>query len=400
MGIIKKEINSPFTPGSPVPTELFEGREKQIKEIIRYIDCSISGKQENVFLTGERGIGKSSLASFIRYYISKRKDIIGIHTFLGQINTLEEMVHLIFDQLLKVSESKEWFEKISDFFGKHIRKVGLFGVSASFSPPDKDLRELVRNFPEALYNLISRIKDVKNGLFIALDDINGLAEKQEFANWYKSTVDEIATHYQKFPVFIMLIGLPDKRDRLSDLQPSLTRIFRLVEIDKLTNEEVKNFLIKAFDTVNVKVLPEALALMVKYSSGLPIIMHEVGDSVFWANEDDEIDRNDVLRGLIDAARRIGTKYLDPKVYRKIRSENYKSILRKMGQSTITRNFTRDEILKILTSEEKQVFDHFLNKLKELGVIESNLEKGRGSYKFVNDIYPVYIWMESQSKKLQ
>jgi len=310
------------------------------------------------------------------------------------------MVHLIFDQLLKVSESKEWFEKISDFFGKHIRKVGLFGVSASFSPPDKDLRELVRNFPEALYNLISRIKDVKNGLFIALDDINGLAEKQEFANWYKSTVDEIATHYQKFPVFIMLIGLPDKRDRLSDLQPSLTRIFRLVEIDKLTNEEVKNFLIKAFDTVNVKVLPEALALMVKYSSGLPIIMHEVGDSVFWANEDDEIDRNDVLRGLIDAARRIGTKYLDPKVYRKIRSENYKSILRKMGQSTITRNFTRDEILKILTSEEKQVFDHFLNKLKELGVIESNLEKGRGSYKFVNDIYPVYIWMESQSKKLQ
>jgi len=31
----------------------------------------------------------------------------------------------------------------------------------------------------------------------------------------------------------------------------------------------------------------------------------------------------------------------------------------------------------------------------LGIIESDVEKGRGAYKFVNRIYPVYIFMESK-----
>jgi hypothetical protein len=41
--------NSPFTPGSPVPVELFIGRVGQITEISRYVEQASSGKQENVF---------------------------------------------------------------------------------------------------------------------------------------------------------------------------------------------------------------------------------------------------------------------------------------------------------------------------------------------------------------
>jgi hypothetical protein len=36
--------NSPFTPGSPVPVELFVGRSEQIKELIRYIGQTSPGK--------------------------------------------------------------------------------------------------------------------------------------------------------------------------------------------------------------------------------------------------------------------------------------------------------------------------------------------------------------------
>jgi hypothetical protein len=34
-------------------------------------------------------------------------------------------------------------------------------------------------------------------------------------------------------------------------------------------------------------------------------------------------------------------------------------------------------------------------MKELGIIEQDVEGGRGTYRFVNSIYPVYIWIESQ-----
>ncbi|GAI98671.1 unnamed protein product, partial [marine sediment metagenome] len=73
--------NSPFTPGSPVPVELFVGRSEQIKELIKYAKEASFGKQENIFLIGDRGVGKSSLASFLRSLVSAKMDILGIHVF-------------------------------------------------------------------------------------------------------------------------------------------------------------------------------------------------------------------------------------------------------------------------------------------------------------------------------
>jgi len=390
--------SSPFTPGSPVPVELFVGRSKQIKEILRYVEQTKYGKQENVFLSGERGIGKSSLETFLCHMAVTKMDVIGIHVFLGGVSSLEEAVRRILDQLLKETRGQEWFEDIKQFFGKYIREVGLFGVSVSFVPPEQDLRELVRSFSEVLDNLLQKIDGKKAGLFIALDDINGLADKEEFANWYKSFVDEVATHYENFPVFIMLTGLPEKRDALATHQPSLMRIFRVTEIEKLSDEEIEDFLSAAFEKANIKVEPDAMDLMVTYSSGLPILMHEIGDATFWVDDDGVIDEDDAITGVLAAAEEVGKKYLDPKVYRAIRSKNYRSILKKLGEGEISREFIKKDVEARLNESEKKVFHNFLRRMKDLGVIESDLERGKGAYRFVNEIYPIYIWMKSEGLK--
>ena len=352
---------SPFTPGNPVPYELFVGRSEQMQELIRYIDQTSQGRQENVFLTGDRGIGKSSLASFLRYYVRKKKNYMGVHVFLGKTNTLEEMVRCIFEQLLKENQGQQWFENIRELFGKHIKQFGLFGISMTFNPPEQELKELVKNFPEALNNLLEKTKGQKTGLFIALDDVNGLVEKTEFANWYKSFVDEVATHYPKFPVFILLIGLPEKRDILAKLQPSILRIFRVIHIEKLFNQEVEHFLKLAFDSVNIKIESKAFKPMVTYPSGLPILMHEIGDATFWLDDDGKINEKDAYKGIATAAMKVGEKYLDPKVYRAIRSERYRSILRKLGEMEIPRFFRKRDVESKLTETEKKVFHKTLIK---------------------------------------
>ena len=173
---------SPFTPGSPVPIDLFVGRSPQIEEVMRYVRQAVSGRQENVFLTGDRGIGKSSFASFLRRVVATQNNVLGIHVFLGGVSTLEEMVRHILEQLLRETREQGSFERIVEYFGDHVRQVGLFGVSVTFAPPERDLADLVRSFPDALGNLVARIADDKAGLLIILDDINGLAEKAEFAN--------------------------------------------------------------------------------------------------------------------------------------------------------------------------------------------------------------------------
>ena len=72
-------------------------------------------------------------------------------------------------------------------------------------------------------------------------------------------------------------------------------------------------------------------------------------------------------------------------------------MRKLGEKPISR-FRKGEVESKLNEKEKKVFNNFLRKMRDLGIIVTDMEGGRGSYRFVNKLYPFYIWMESQNIK--
>ena len=41
---------------------------------------------------------------------------------------------------------------------------------------------MLGNFPEAIKDVMDKLKEEKSGIFIALDDINGLSTNPDFAN--------------------------------------------------------------------------------------------------------------------------------------------------------------------------------------------------------------------------
>lgn len=56
-----RENSSPFTPGVAVPPWLFAGRKSELDSLIKKCGKAVAnGTLERVFVTGERGIGKSS----------------------------------------------------------------------------------------------------------------------------------------------------------------------------------------------------------------------------------------------------------------------------------------------------------------------------------------------------
>lgn len=394
---IKKQ--SPFTPGRPVPIELFVGREKLITNLIKNIKYTKKGKQGNIFLVGDRGIGKSSLASFFNYYVNSKENMIGIHVFLGGISSPKEMVKNIFNAILKSTKDEKIFNKIRTLFGKYISEIGLFGISLKFNPPDAYLTELTNNFPEALNSIIEKVGSDKKGLFIILDDIDVLSNNTNFAHWYKSVIDKIATHYgTKFPVLMMLISTPDNRDKIYNYQPSINRIFNPITVERLNKDEVDKFFLQAFEKVDIKVKKDALEYMSVVSDGFPILMQEIGDSTFLLDKDNLIDKDDTFNGIFEASKRIGEKFLDPKVFRALQSERYKSILNKIVAEEVIVSFSISQARNKLNNSEKNVLHHFLRKFVELGVIEHDMAKGRGAYRFVNIIYPIYVRMRLRTKK--
>jgi hypothetical protein len=390
-----KDTSSPFTPGLPVPVEFFVGRLAEIERLKKKMARAEQGRLEVAFLVGERGIGKSSLASFVRFLAEREYQMIGLHTFLGGVTSLEEMARRIFDRLLKESVGTSWHEKVKKFFGNRIRQLDLFGISVEFGAPIQDLRRLVHDFAPALRNLVERVKDEKKGILLILDDINGLASSPDFANWLKSLVDEIATSQKPLPLCLLLVGLEERRQALIGFQPSLARVFDLVEIRPWSTGETWIFYQTAFSRVGMETEEAALDLLARYAGGLPVLAHEIGDAAFNLDKDNRIDHSDAAGAVIAAADIFGRKYLEPQVFQAIRSARYRSILRKLAREPFKEEFQRSTVLKRLSSEEVKVFDNFLRRMSQLNVVSRDTERGAGAYRFTNLLYYLYFWMEAE-----
>ena len=388
--------SSPFRPGLPVPVEFFVGRIKEIERLYSMVNASTQGRFSIGFISGERGIGKSSLANFIRRLSDSKCNTAGCHVSLGGVRELNEMVRKTFDQLLKESMEKPWHDQVAEFFENRVRKVGLFGFSVELNLKDSDVSLLTQNFVPALRNLLDKLKGQKDGMLLILDDINGLAASPEFANWLKSTVDEIAMSEQEIPLCILVVGLEERRQELIAEQPSLARVFEPIDITPWSNQEATEFYQNAFQSAHAKIEQKQLNRLVMYAGGLPVLAHEIGDAVWRTAQNFEINAKEITQGVIYAAEVIGRKLLEPQIFSAIRSEKYRSILRKMA-GELQMHFRRAGLAQRLTKEEVNVMDNFLKRMKTLGAINTDPEV-RGGYRFPNLLHALYFMIESERAK--
>ena len=387
--------SSPFRPGQPIPIEFFVGRREEVEHLHGMVKASVRGNFKIGFVSGERGIGKSSLAHFVRVLAEHESKTVGCHVFLGGVHELEEMLRRTFDRLLKDSMDKPWHESIKNFFGNRIRKVGLFGVTLELNLAANDLSMLAHDFVSSITQLLAQLKGQNEALLLILDDMNGLATSVVFANWLKSIVDEIATSRQQVPLCVLFVGLEERRRELVRNQPSLARVFELIDITPWSDDEVREFYKRSFDSAEATVSDADLATLVGFTGGLPVLAHELGDAVWRTAQSPDIDANDIRKGVVLAAEVIGQKLLEPQIFQAIQSERYRSILRKMAvEVEPDLRFQRTELLARLTEDENRVLNNFLRRMRKLGVLESDPEV-RGGYRFPNTLYALYFMMEAR-----
>ena len=65
-------VINPFQPGSPVPPGIFAGRYQQLNEISTCIYQTANFNPQNILITGERGIGKTSIAMVTKAIAEKQ----------------------------------------------------------------------------------------------------------------------------------------------------------------------------------------------------------------------------------------------------------------------------------------------------------------------------------------
>jgi hypothetical protein len=390
---------SPFYPGQPVPVEFFVGRAAEIRRIQRALNQVEQGKPQAIFLTGEYGIGKSSLAGLTRLIAGKDNHILGIHVLLGGTETLEDVATKTVEAVIKAQTYEPAVsEKIRNFLSKYIGDQSIFGLNIKLSELKADGPNISHGFLPFLQELMNKVKeDGIKGIMLILDEINGITGNPQFAHFIKTLVDENALSRSPLPLMLMLCGVEDRRKEMIRHHQPVERIFDIVEIEPMNENEMKDFFAKTLASVGIRVEDEAMDYLCHYSAGFPKIMHIIGDAVFWIDKDDVIDEDDALEGVVDAAAEVGRKFVDQQILKALRSKDYRSILAKLGRKEVDiMFFQKTEIEQELSPEEKRKFNNFLQRMKKLQVLRSGDE--RGEYIFNSQLVRLYLLLNSSAKK--
>ena len=356
------------------------------------------------YISGERGIGKSSLAQMARYIAETNLKMATAYVPLGGVDDLKGLARLSLQAIVQNNSNQPWIEKVQKQLGDRIKRVGVFGVDVELNMRGDDLQALVDNFANQMGELLKTIGSDRKGLMLVLDDINGLAGKVSFANWLKSMMDGVATSIRKEepPVFILFAGLEERRRQIVAHNESVARIFQpTISVPQWTEEETEDFFRAGFKRGGVNLADKGAGNCVLFSGGFPMLAQEIGHAV-WIRRTKE-GKTDEILGIHDAAKAIGQQYLESSVVKALHSKHYRSILRKIGSELpIHDTFSRKQLNESigLSESEKRALNNFINRMRELGAILSDEDSGkRGEYRFPSLLHRYYFLIAAQSQKV-
>lgn len=392
--IVDLELQSPFQPSTPVKPEFLKGREEIIRQILRYLNKSMKCDVQHFFLTGQRSMGKTSIAEFIIEEI-KKFNIVSIYVSNKNNNSVDSLVSSIMKALINKLPPKSRTEKVKSWFGNHVSEVNIHGTKLKFNLDKFKEEDIKNNFLDYLSMSYDDLKSEYDAMFIVIDDINGLSNSREFVDWYKQFADTVAVDesYQ-LPVYFLLEGYPEKFDDLVELEPSFGRIFHYADVGLLDDDEIKNFFEDTFNTTNISIDDDALNFMTEYSSGMPLTMQFIGDSVFWNLNKNKISIVDAKEGVIIAARNMENTQIR-RTLKQINNPLYEDILTKISSKKLT-SFTIEKLYDILTEKEIDNLPNFLKKTTDLNIITKN--EYSDEYEFKDRIFYAYYHIKAFEKE--
>ena len=390
---------NPFTNLPLDNPNIFSGREKEIFYMVNSLYQTMYGKPKHVFVSGERGIGKSSYVKQIELIANgdttlidkvgiDKSDvdfnfIIGKHICL-ETNSLEEIVDSIIQNLKnKLSMLPEFKDKGFDVdieFNLGIIKTTFKAQSETehISP------DIINRFSNLLERISDKISHSYSGILVIIDELDRVVEKINFGSFFKALteklVDDGATN-----VSIILVGINGAMGIMEKQHASIRRVFHEIEIPLLQENERKDILINALEEVQATVDTNVLNEVSKISDGFPAPIHIVGESMYDADSDSHIDIKDYESGLSNVIKYIKKSELDDKL-KGAGWGRTPQILKIMAM------YENDEV-PISYINEKLGVDHpkyYSSNISNLVKSELIVKIDRGLYKIKDQLLKVYI----------
>ena len=266
-----------LTPSAHITTpERLFGRIRKLDQIQRAFNSS----GRHVFIYGDRGVGKTSLAvtaAHLEQYASEDP----VYVVCGESSTFSSIMVSIGVNALPIKERMET-QGSKAAFGFGVAGLGSANFTsegkaiASFDPP-RDINEAI--------NVIKYINTRRKGVTVIVIDelarIKDPAEKKkiaEFVNSVSSVQDK-----SKF----IFSGIGSTVEDLLGNHPSAARKIEAIELEKITHDQLWNIVQSVANELGVEVAREFLLRSGILSDGFPHYVHLIAENLFWAMHDDQ-----------------------------------------------------------------------------------------------------------------
>lgn len=379
---------SPFTPRRLASANVFTGRKEYIDDLLVAVRKAKRGELSVAWVGGERGIGKSSLVSFAGRVAEQQESALFAHVHLGSATTVKGIAQKAYLSLLDDSRDKSWGKKLLSLFGERVRTIGLYGLQIELDMKPGELPTSLAGIADELAGMAG--KSGRDVAVLAMDDINGIAEKPAFAHAVKEMVDGLAGR-RHIPVCMFLVGLEERLDAMRKNNPSVVRCFQpMIHVEPWALKESEKFFGATFKSGGATVGKDDLEFFARLCGGMPTIAHEIGDAVWSMATEENISNDDAMLGVTMAIDSIGKRFLQPEIIDALQSNIYRSILGKIAVKPWA-EFARKELLApgFLTGAEKKGLDAFLKRMSSLGGIIPVQDK-RAVYRFPSHIHEIYF----------
>ncbi len=348
---------NPFRPNSPVNPGMFVGRIQEIERLEQALVQTKSGEPAHFMITGERGIGKTSLLLYLKAlakgdilfnslsfnFLILDLDVDTYSTQLGLINRIK--MHL--DKQLGESEPARIFLKDAWSF---LQRVRIMNSGIDNKPNTASDEVILDEFALTLAQVCKRtcglVSDSESpfsakydGILLIIDEADNCSPQLQLGSFLKLLTERLQRN-DCTNMLVSLAGMPELRTKMHESHPSSLRIFEDVQLGRLTNTEVDRVISICLESANkqndekILITDEAKQILVNYSEGYPHFIQQFGYSAFAADTDGTIDKNDVERsafGSRGALELIGDRYYRNDFYNRIQQDSYRQVLRIMAE---------------------------------------------------------------------
>ncbi len=298
-------IGSHFSPSKEIddPHRLI-GREAYLTRIRR----ALFSPGRHVFIYGERGVGKTSLAKTAGLIaVNEEKNFIYVPC--SEKTTFYEVISVIgnslFDIGARMAAPGRGFS-----FNASLPVIGGGGIGVT--PGAKTGVQVPASFSEAL-DIIKLVRSKLNGqVIIAVDELDRVSNAQERAHFAEllknvsAVIDDVR---------FILCGIGANVDEILGEHLSAGRMFEAIEVQKLPHDALWGIVQSAANELDLQIDRGFKIRIGIISDGFPHFVHLIGECLFYAIFDDEETVNKCERRHFDSALKEALQKAEPSLRR-------------------------------------------------------------------------------------